>query len=76
MAVEREGRGMSTAVLLVATWAFLAACVAKLFNPGAVPFEVLLWGGLILILAWWVHDVIEERKREGRYADRTCTVVG
>jgi hypothetical protein len=48
--------------MLVATWVFFGACVVAFVRPGAVPFEVLLWGGLILILAWWMHDVIQERK--------------
>jgi hypothetical protein len=62
--------------MLVATWVFFGACVVAFVRPGVVPFEVLLWGGLILILAWWVHDVIQERKGRGRYADRTRRFVG
>lgn len=57
-------------VLLAATWAFFAACIAAW--AGALTFPAVLWGGLILILAWAGFDHITER---GSNADRTRSVV-
>lgn len=53
---------MRTVLLLILTWLYVGACIARFLSPGAVPFEVLVWGGLILIFAWWGHDAIHERK--------------
>lgn len=53
---------MLTGVLAVLTLLFFGACVVEFFDPRAVPFEVLLWGGLILIFAWWGHDALHNRK--------------
>lgn len=66
---------MKTALMVILTAIFAGVCVARFVRPDAVPFEVLIWGGLILILTWWGHDVIHEREGKGRYADRTHKVV-
>ena len=64
-----------TFAILTLTWFYLGLCIARWANPAAVPFEVLLWGGLILIFAWWLHDAIANRKGS-RDAYRTREVVG
>ncbi|WP_417556115.1 hypothetical protein [Microbacterium sp.] len=53
---------MKTALLLALTWAYLGACIVSLFRPGVVPFAAIVWGGLILISAWWIHDAAHERR--------------
>lgn len=52
-----------TWLMALVTMAFLVACSLWLFGI-TVPFEVFVWGGLILICGWWVHDTARER-REG-----------
>ncbi len=64
-----------TFVILALTWLYFGLCIARWANPQSVPFEVLLWGGLILIFAWWAHDAAHNRKVE-RDAYRTREVVG
>lgn len=61
---------MKTAIVAIATLIYLGYCIAKFINP-ELPFAVIVWGGLILIFAWWIHDVIQEREGVGRFADRT-----
>lgn len=61
---------MSTLLILAATWLYLWVCVAAFLRPGSVPFEALLWGGLILIAAWWGHDAAHNRRGHSAYRTR------
>lgn len=49
-----------TILMFLLTVAYLVLSLASLRMP--VPFEIFFWGGLILILGWWAHDAIHERK--------------
>lgn len=49
-----------TLLLFLASVTYLVLAIANLTTP--IPFEVFLWGGLILILGWWGHDAIHNRK--------------
>lgn len=66
---------MSTLIAVVATWLYFAACLVAFFHPGVVPFAVIVWGGLILIFAWWLHDAVNKRKGN-RDAYRAGGLVG
>lgn len=49
-----------TILMCVAVLIYAVLALVSLAIP--LPFEVFLWGGLILIFGWWAHDAIHERK--------------
>jgi len=51
-----------TALMVVLTAAYFVLGVIALGTT--IPFEVVLWGGLILIFGWWAHDTVRERRVE------------
>ena len=69
--VESGWMTIATVVLVVATSLYFTAAIVAAARPLSVPFEVFLFGGLILITGWYVHDTVRERMEVGQGADRT-----
>lgn len=49
-----------TWLLALLTFAYFLAALVHLV-AGVVPMAVFLWGGLILIIGWYVHDTARAR---------------
>lgn len=57
--------------LLILTAAYVAGCVIEGAWPDALPFEAIVWIGLILILGWAIVVGRDNRKVVGQGAYRT-----